>query len=121
MKKSLALILAGGLALSSLSLYSQDFKFPHETDRYKFIPKGARITSVTVGTVYGIFEGIWYNKDCKNKDEYNEKFEEYNEAIPPEEIFLDMDGDKIPDLSLEKLDDLFNQYLQEEELGKTSS
>jgi len=121
MKKSLALILAGGLALSSLNLHAQDFKFPHETDKYKFIPKGARITSVTVGTPYGIFEGIWYNKDCKNKEEYNKKFEEYNEEIPQEEIFLDVDKDKIPDLSLKELIDLFNQYLQEEELRKTNS
>lgn len=119
--KTLAkLVLIAGIGLGSLNLSAQDFKFPHETDKYKFIPKGARITSVTVGTAYGIFEGIWYNKDCKNKEEYNKKFEEDDEMIPPDEIFLDMDGDKIPDLSLQQLDDLYIQYLEEQELEKSS-
>jgi hypothetical protein len=119
--KTLAkLFLVAGIGLGSLSLSAQDFKLPHETDAYKFIPKGAGFELVLIDTGYGFFSWAhWYHKGYTAKD-YQDKKKELKGKIPGDEIFLDLDRDGIPDLSAKELDDLYSQYLAKQELERTS-
>jgi hypothetical protein len=121
MKNLAKLFLIAGIGLGSLSLSAQDFKVPHETDENKFIPPYAAIEEVMVNAgPYGILKGIWYDKDCKSGKDYYKKWVEDDGKVSADEIFLDVDGDGIPDLSFEQLIKLYKDYLQEQELEKSS-
>jgi len=123
MKTLAKLILIAGIGLSSLGLSAQDFKVPHEIDGNKFIPEGAMVIKnilINTNTPYGIIEGVWYNKDCKSLDDYKKRWLEEGGIVSGKELFLDMDGDGIPDLSAEELSNRYDDFLQEKELEKTS-
>jgi hypothetical protein len=107
---ALSLTSCAGIKSNSPKLYTQDFEYPHETNPYKFIPKNAKIVTVIVETQRGFMVGRWYNKQCESQEDYKKKFEEFGGGIPPKEIFLDTDGDEIPDLSVEKLNQLCEKY-----------
>jgi hypothetical protein len=107
--------------LSSLGLHSENFKFPVETDEYKFIPKGSAVMMTYIYTEeYGPLRGLWYDKDCKTKEDYEKRFEENNNSIPRDEFFLDFNYDGILDSSLKDLDDLVIIYWENKKLEKTS-
>ncbi len=117
MKKSLALILAGGLALGSLKLFSQNLEIPYETDPYKFIPQGAVALKVTVKTDNGFLRGFWYEENLHSLEDYLTELTKTDWIIPIDKFFLDLNGDDILDLSLEDLEG----YIQLDNLAKTSS
>jgi hypothetical protein len=118
--KTLAkLILIAGIGLSSLSLHSEDFKAPHETNKYKFIPQGAVAEEVRIKTQLGFIYAIWYDEDCKTKDDYSDKWIENEGKVSGMDLFLDLDGDEILDVSMQELNDLYAEYLQEQETEKT--
>jgi hypothetical protein len=114
------LMLIAGLGVSTFKLSCQEFKLPHETDPFKFIPMYAQIEIVVVKTNYGIKSGIWYDKNCTSKEDYERKFKEGDGKIEKNDIFLDVDNDGIVDLSLKELDNLVNQYVQKKKLEETS-
>jgi hypothetical protein len=117
--KSLAkFLLITGIGLSSLSLSAQESRLPHETDPYKFVPKGASAEIVTVDTGHGIMNGVWYNKTYKTAKDYQNRLKELGGLIPSDEIFLDIDGDGILDLSNKDLDRLCDQYLEEQKMER---
>ena len=118
MKNLVKLFLIAGIGLSSLGLSAQDFKVPHETDPYKFVPKGKSAEIVTIDTGHGIMEGVWYNKTYKTAKDYQNRLKELGGAIPSDEVFLDIDGDGIPDLSAKDLDRLCDQYLEMQKLER---
>jgi hypothetical protein len=113
-------LLIAGIGFGSLNLSAQEFKLPHETDPYKFIPKGAGFELVLIDTGHGFLSwGRWYNKDYKAKD-YQDKLKESNGVIPSGELFLDLDGDGIPDLSAKDLDNLYEQYAAAQKFQRTT-
>jgi hypothetical protein len=112
-------MLIAGLGVSAFKVSCQEFKLPHETDPFKFIPMYAQIEIVVVKTNYGIKRGIWYDKSCKSEKDYEKKFEEENEKIAEEDIFLDVDDDGIVDLSLKDLDNLVKKYVAEKEFERS--
>jgi hypothetical protein len=132
--KNLAkLFLIAGIGLSSLSIFNCQ-KIPEikesakknsvsgircEIDPYKFIPKGAGFESVTIDTEHGLMEGAWYNKTYRTPEDYQNKLKEYKGKIPSDEVFLDINGDGILDLSAEEFDKLYNQYIEVQKLEKT--
>jgi hypothetical protein len=119
MKTLAKLFLITGIGLSSLSLSAQNFKVPHETDPYKFVPKGALTEELKVKG-FGDLIGTWYDKDCKTEEDYFKKWVESNGIISINKIFLDFDGDGILDSSIKGVVDLYFDYLEEQELKKTS-
>ena len=75
-------LLITGIGLGSLSLSAQEFKLPHETDPYKFIPKGAGFELVLIDTGHGFLSwGKWYNKNYKAKD-YQDKLKKSGGQSP---------------------------------------
>ena len=121
MKTLAKLILIAGIGLSSLGLSAQDFKFPHETNMFKFFsPETGPFEEVVVNTPNGLRSGLWYNKDCKSDKDYQKKFEENGKAFPHDEVYVDMDEDGILDGRLDELEKLYNDYIEEKELEKTN-
>jgi hypothetical protein len=118
MKTLAKLFLITGIGLSSLSLSAQDFKVPHETDPYKFIPEGALVEPIKVKEFN--LMGIWYDKDCKSLNDYKQKWKENKGKVSGDKIFLDFDEDGILDLSLQGAVELYINYLEKQELEKTS-
>ena len=87
-----------------------------EIDPYKFIPRKASVEMVTIDTGYGLMKGVWYNKKYKTPEDYQDRLKELGGTIPSDEIFLDINGDGIPDLSAKELDKLHDQYLEVQKL-----
>jgi hypothetical protein len=111
MKTLAKLILAAGIGLGSLSVLNcQDIpkenpvtELRYETDGYKYIPRNSTIIMVSSLTEYGVLVGIWYDKECKSVDDYQKKYQEYKGTIPPEKIFIDLNGDGIVDMSAKEV------------------
>lgn len=98
-----------------------EFRLPHETNPFRFIPPGAFIQPVMVKTEYGLQEGLWYDEECKSDLDYKRKFKEGNGRIDTDKIFIDADGDGIIDLSVEDFNNAYNKYIQRQELLNKST
>jgi hypothetical protein len=91
------LALVSLLGLGSLRLSSQNYKSPYSKNPFEFIPKGAVVKRVTLYYEDSVREGLWYDKDCKTNEDYISKLK--TGEISLDKIFLDLNGDGIPDLS----------------------
>jgi hypothetical protein len=113
------------LGLGSLKLSSQDFQYPKETDPYKFVPKNAVKLEFHVNTrTFGPLVGVWYNPQYKYVEDYlaaESEYEEKNEEIPREELYVDIDRDGILDVSISELQALYSKYLKMKEKIKTGA
>ena len=76
--KLISLVLMGSVALNVAAF---------ETNEYKFIPKNALVTAYDID-MNGIIDFYWWDK---NKDK----------RIAPDEIFIDLNQDGIPDICYE--------------------
>jgi hypothetical protein len=115
MKNLAKLALIAGLSLSSFSLHSEEFKFPTETNRYKFIPSDdAPVIWFKYNTKeFGNLLAIWYCPECKSLDDYEKRFKEKKGEIS-DEIYVDINQDGIVDDSLSDLIKLASEYLERE-------
>jgi hypothetical protein len=98
-----------GLNSDQLSFNLTD-SIPHETNPYRFIPRGASCEKVMINTGrVGLKNGWWYNRNYKTAEDYQARLEELGWNVPSKEVFLDLDGDDIPDLSAQDLDKLWER------------
>ena len=94
MKKLITLLCAGLITANA---------FGFETDKYKFIPKGTPVMMYDVDN-NGVIDFYWHDR---NKDN----------IIQPEEIFIDLNQDGIPDISYK---DIIEMYKNSKRISKES-
>ncbi len=85
MKNLTALVFAGLVSIAPA--------FGYETDKFKYIPKGTQVMVYDIDK-NGIADFFWHDR---NKDN----------IIQPEEIFIDLNEDGIPDISYEEIIELY--------------
>jgi len=93
MKKLLLFLLAGILGTS---VNAQELRF--ETDLFKYIPEGAKVTLYDVDE-NGTLDAVWWDK---NRDGIRQD----------EEIFLELNGDGIPDMPYPEFKNWYEEQLR---------
>ncbi len=88
MKNLTALVFAGFVLIAPA--------FGYETDKFKYIPKGANVYMFDIDK-NGTADFYWYDKKPDG-------------IMQPEEIFIDLNQDGIPDISYKRLIEIYEQY-----------
>jgi hypothetical protein len=97
-----------------------EFRLPHETNPFRFIPKDAvKLVFKTYAPAFGNLKGVWYNPKYKSLEEYWDKWIELKGEVPREELFVYLDGDKILDTSISELQRLYSVYLERKKLERS--
>lgn len=115
MRKGLvALMLVGSMAFNSQIIYGQGYgdflkNIVTETDQFRYIPKGKSYTRLIIHLkgIEGRFSLYWYDKNKNN-------------VVEDDEVFVDVNNDRIPDMLFVDFLKLYHQEKAKKELIRTS-